>query len=305
MSDFDSVLERLLTDPGFAAALAADPATALGGYQLSPDELELLYAQVSTDPGGERQVEQRTSKASLFGLLSPLAGAIGLTHDSGVGHAVSSAASAHAGLGAADGMGGSGGTAGFGPADVHQGFGAAPGASQGFGPAGQSGAIQGFGPADQSTTQGFGPAGQGGQLGIGESVNVLYGGGPSGPSGVDGIVDDDDVPAGGGPLGGGVTELPARSGFGEVPPPDHHPHVDVDGDGRWDQYTVRTRADGGVDVVADMDHDGRIDFVGHDDNRDGIIDRADYDSDHDGRLETHMRDVNGDGWMDSTSVDPR
>src|SRR5262249_54310504 len=114
MSDFDTVLERLLTDPGFTAALAADPASALRGYRLSTDELELLYAQVSTDVGGQRQVEQRTSKASLFGLLSPMVGGhdsgIG---DSGIGHAVGETGGAHAGLAAA---GAPAGGAGFGPA---------------------------------------------------------------------------------------------------------------------------------------------------------------------------------------------
>ena len=49
MTDFDAALERLLTDDGFKAALAADPARALAGYRLTPDEVELLSAQVSTD----------------------------------------------------------------------------------------------------------------------------------------------------------------------------------------------------------------------------------------------------------------
>jgi hypothetical protein len=267
MSDFDAVLERVLSDPGFTAALAADPATALAGYRLSDDERGLLFAQVSTDSGGDRQVERRTSKASLFGLLSPLAGAAGLTHDPGIGHAVGAAASAHAGVGATD-------TQGFGPA----------GGTQGFGPAGGT---QGFGPAD---TQGFGPAGGPG----------------AGSTGLDGLVVDTGGTANtsGGLLGHGITELPGQAP-GQAPPPDYHPHVDVDGDGRWDQYTVQTRGDGGLDVVADMDHDGHADFVGHDDNRDGIIDRADYDADHDGRFEKHLRDVDGDGWMDRTTIDPR
>src|SRR6266545_3326047 len=78
MSDFDAVLERLVADPGFRAALAADPARALAGYRLSADEVELLHAQLDTGTGGNRHVEQRTSKASLFGLLSPLAGGAGL-----------------------------------------------------------------------------------------------------------------------------------------------------------------------------------------------------------------------------------
>src|SRR5690349_11963772 len=93
MSDFDDVLERLLTDPGFKAALAADPGRALAGYHLADDERELLYAQVSTDTGGERQVERRETKAGLFGLLSPLTGGFG---DSGVGTAAGHAAGAAA-----------------------------------------------------------------------------------------------------------------------------------------------------------------------------------------------------------------
>jgi hypothetical protein len=75
MSDFDAVLERLLTDPAFKAVLAADPQRALAGYHLATDEVALLQAQVADDAGtGDRTVELRTSKASLFGMLSPLAG---------------------------------------------------------------------------------------------------------------------------------------------------------------------------------------------------------------------------------------
>jgi len=74
MSDFDAVLERLVTDPAFTSALSADPAAALAGYELSADEVELLRSQVSADAGGDRTVEVRTSKASMMGLLSPLSG---------------------------------------------------------------------------------------------------------------------------------------------------------------------------------------------------------------------------------------
>jgi hypothetical protein len=251
MSDFDTVLERLLTDPAFTAALAADPATALRGYQLSQDELELLYAQVSTGAGGQGKVEERISKASLFGLFG------GLMHDSGIGHAVGTTGGAHAHLGAA-------------------------GDSSGFGPAGG------------------GTGGNTSPLNIGDSLNSIVDQ-HSGGGGADGVVVDDVNT--GGPLGHGITELPG--GPSQQVPPDYHPHVDVDGDSRWDQYTVRARSDGGVDVVADMDHDGRPDFVGHDTNADGIIDSADYDKNHDGVFETHMTDTNGDGWMDRTTVDPR
>lgn len=245
MSDFDTVLERLLTDPAFKAGLAADPATALRGYRLSPDELELLYAQVSTDAGGQGQVEERISKASLFGLFGSL------VHDSGIGHSIGQTGGAHAHLA----------------------------------PAGSS---SGFGPADPGGTP----------LNIGDSLNSMVGGHGS----VDGVVVDDVNT--GGPLGHGISELPGGGGQ-QMPPPDYHPHVDVDGDGRWDQYTVRVRSDGGMDIIADMDHDGRPDFIGHDYNADGIIDSADYDEDHDGVFETHMTDTNGDGWMDRTTVDPR
>jgi hypothetical protein len=72
MSDFDTVLERLLTDPAFPAALAANPAGALAGYRLSPDEVDLLRSQVSAGDGGNRAVETRTSKASMMGLLAGL-----------------------------------------------------------------------------------------------------------------------------------------------------------------------------------------------------------------------------------------
>src|SRR5215470_19157744 len=76
MSDFDDVLERLLVDPAFKAVLAADPATALAGYRLSPDELELLGTQLSTGDGEDRAVELRATKSSMFGLLSSLEGLI-------------------------------------------------------------------------------------------------------------------------------------------------------------------------------------------------------------------------------------
>jgi hypothetical protein len=235
MSDFDTVLERLLTDQAFVAAMASDPSTALAGYRLSTDEVDLLRSQISLGTGTDRQVETRTSKAGLLGLLSPLEELAGrLADDAGISHALGGFVAQHTH-----------------PAEhigtthpvVRQGFGAADPAAT------QTGAPQ------AGVTQGFGAA-------------------------------------------------PATQGFGVAPPPDYHPHVDVNGDGHWDQYTVERRADGGIDIYADMNHDGRPDFIGHDDNADGIIDRADYDHDFDGRFETHMRDVNGDGWLDTRRVDP-
>ena len=74
MSDFDAVLERLLSDEVFAASLAEDPDRALGGYQLDPDEIALLRSQVSPDDSGgaTSAVEGRTTKSSTFGLFSAL-----------------------------------------------------------------------------------------------------------------------------------------------------------------------------------------------------------------------------------------
>ena len=91
MSDFDEVLELLLTDPGFAARLGSDPAGTLAGYQLSADEVAVLSSQVSQDRGGQRQVEQRVSKSSLFGLLSSLPTGIGQPGEAGIGRPVGDA----------------------------------------------------------------------------------------------------------------------------------------------------------------------------------------------------------------------
>ena len=71
MSDFDVVLERLLTDPSFPARLAADPAGALAGYDLDAAETDLLRQQVSSDAGASTAaVEDRVTKSSTFGLFS-------------------------------------------------------------------------------------------------------------------------------------------------------------------------------------------------------------------------------------------
>ena len=80
--------------------------------------------------------------------------------------------------------------------------------------------------------------------------------------------------------------------------------VDVDGDGSWDAHTLHARDDGGVDIHADMNHDGIVDFIGHDDNRDGLVDSADYDTNRDGVMDTRMYDDNRDGWMDRSEPIP-
>ena len=77
MAGIDDVLERLLTDAGFARQLAADPADALAGYELSAEDLDLLSAQVSFDRGALSNVEERISKAGMFGLLSSFTAGLG------------------------------------------------------------------------------------------------------------------------------------------------------------------------------------------------------------------------------------
>lgn len=255
MSDFDTVLERLLVDPSFAGALAADPAAALAGYRLAPDEVELLRSQVTGDTGGQSQVETRATQSSVFGLFGPVAGVAG-------------------GVIGALGDGGGGGGSGAGPVapSVREGFG--PTVREGFGPAGE--VRQAFGAGVEPTAQqGFGAAAQ---QGFGPAVPAQEGFGAA--------------ERGGGPLAG-IGEL-----ITTAPPDDYTTRVDVDGDGDWDRYDTRGRADGGVDILVDADDDGHTDFVGQDSDADGRIEVASYDSDSDGVYERRSYDDDGDGWLD-------
>jgi hypothetical protein len=126
MSDFDLVLERLLTEPSFAAALADDPNVALAGYRLDEDEVALLRSQVVGDTAADvAKVETRTNKSSTFGLLAPFAALGGvvdsLSHhlaDAGWGTGGGEPA-AHTALGAAP-------HSGLGAAPGHQAMGDAP-----------------------------------------------------------------------------------------------------------------------------------------------------------------------------------
>ncbi|ROO50673.1 hypothetical protein EDC02_5524 [Micromonospora sp. Llam0] len=125
MSDFDTVLERLLTDPGFAAGLAADPTTALAGYQLTAEEQELLRTQMGgAATGSTTAVETRANQSSAFGLLSPLTGMMGGFGDIGAAAGVVDEALGSAGAQSGFGPAGSGG--GHGSAGADSGFGAPP-----------------------------------------------------------------------------------------------------------------------------------------------------------------------------------
>jgi hypothetical protein len=280
MSDFDTVLERLLVDPAFKAVLAADPAAALAGYRLSADELELLGSQLSTGDGQDRTVEMRSSKSSMFGLLSPLEGlATGGAGGHPSGEAFNPTANESAGVGRAGGSALQGLGDRLGPALGAPGAAEAaptgfPGAAEAFGGAG-GGAAEGFGAAGAGAVEGFGGAGGGAAEGFGGGHGVFGGGRAAESFGGGGAAGGDHIPVG------------------------YHPHVDADGDGRWDKYLAIQHTDGSVDIYEDRNHDGLVDFIGHDRNADGIIDSADYDEDFDGVADTRMTDVNGDGWMDT------
>ena len=70
MAGIDQVLERLVVDPAFRDQLRHDPASALSGYVLFDEDLEVLAATLDDAEGGEHGVEQRTSKSTLFAALT-------------------------------------------------------------------------------------------------------------------------------------------------------------------------------------------------------------------------------------------
>lgn len=74
MADIDDVLERLIMEAPFRDRLAAEPAAALAGYDLSPADLALLANSIDDAGGMQRGVEQRTSKSAMVGLLASLTG---------------------------------------------------------------------------------------------------------------------------------------------------------------------------------------------------------------------------------------
>lgn len=269
MSDFDAVLERLLSEPSFATALAADPDAALSGYQLDAGEVELLRSQASPDSGGAlAAVETRTNKSSTFGLFSAFAD-IGHTLSAGSGSAVGAAAQhvadvvgphgATQGLGDAPDAGGGGGSSAHEQwqPPAHSGLGSAPGRDGGAGSDEQPPASSGFGDAPKS--------------GLGDAPRS------------------------------GFRESGRFSGEAHLAPPKgYHPRIDADGDGHWDKATFTGTEGRGVEIRVDVNHDGHADFVGHDTDSDGLVDYADYDKDDNGTFEKRMYDDNGDGWLDRT-----
>ncbi|GAB3969985.1 hypothetical protein [Plantactinospora veratri] len=322
MSDFDDVLERLVTDPAFAASLAANPVEALAGYRLDADELALLQLQIGGVTDGQHGVETRANQSSVFGMFTPLTGlagalpGIGEISTTGLGPAGSSGA---AGSGLAQGFG-----AAVDPGTAGPPLAGAPGCAAPTGPGGAgvpAGGLTGLGPE------------------IGREIGAATDGALAQPTGglAGALADPDDglaaaladaeagfgpgpaaeVGFGSAPGSGPPAEVgfgagpPAEVGFGAAGPPPatetepavpegYRTRVDVDGDGDWDRHTLRGRADGGVDILVDHDRDGRTDFVGHDLDADGLVEISEYDRNRDGFFEKRMYDDDGDGWMDRT-----
>jgi hypothetical protein len=255
MSDFDEVLERLLTDPSFQARLAADPVAALAGYVLDAEEADLLSRQVGTDVGAQlAAVEDRVSKSSTFGLFSSfegLGGVGGAAVQQGFGSAPaekpvplgewSEFGSARQGLGSAPDAWGTGG-AGL---AAHSGLGSAPGLDD-RGPD-----LDRLGDAPRT---GFGQAGEA-RSGLGEPEHLAP------PKGYHNRVDAD----GDGHLDK-ATYRGREDGGAEI-------RVDLDGDGKADFVGV------------DKDLDNRVDFADYDKDHDGVYEKRMFDDDGDGFLD--------------------
>jgi hypothetical protein len=261
MSDFDTVLERLLNEPPFAAALADDPDVALAGYRLDADEVALLRSQVAGDSAADAaKVETRTNKSSTFGLLAPFA-ALGGVVDS-FGHSLAEP----------------GGTSGFGDPGHASGFGAAPGHGSGFGSAPENAWGAGGGAPAAHSALGDAPIAHDGlgaappHEGLGEAPHQALG-----------------------------EPAHSHAEAAEIAPPKgYHPRIDADGDGTWDKAVYVGREGGGVEIRVDLNHDGKADFIGEDVDGDHKVDYADYDTNHDGVIDKRMYDDNNDGWLDRT-----
>lgn len=49
MSDIDAMLERLITDPGFRRLFHENPVEALGDYELTETDVDVLLVQLDND----------------------------------------------------------------------------------------------------------------------------------------------------------------------------------------------------------------------------------------------------------------
>ncbi|MGH3500965.1 MAG: hypothetical protein ACRDQA_08735, partial [Nocardioidaceae bacterium] len=72
MTSIDDVLERLVNDPAFRDQLTTERKTALAGYELSDDDLDVLESTLSADAGDEGHMEGRQSKSALMGAVGAI-----------------------------------------------------------------------------------------------------------------------------------------------------------------------------------------------------------------------------------------
>ncbi|MEV6491646.1 hypothetical protein AB0M20_23985 [Actinoplanes sp. NPDC051633] len=251
MSDFDTVLERLLTDSAFAGELSRDPESALSEYTLDDSEKDLLRSQVASDSHGvAAAVESRMTKSSTFGLFGSLGEWSEFGTAAGVGARQAAEAVSQGGAGGSD-------------VTLHTGLGDAPG-------------------RDLDEVTAVSRMGDRPSTGMGDAETMK--------------------------LASHVEEAPAKVQQAEMqaeieeikPPKGYHNRVDADGDGDWDKATYVGREDGGVDILVDLNRDGRTDFVGRDLDADWTVDEADIDRNRDGVFDKTMYDDNGDGWLDRT-----
>lgn len=247
MSDFDVVLERLLGEPAFAAALAADPGTALSGYRLDADEIELLHSQAAPDAGGgQAAVETRTNKSSTFGLFSAVLD---------IGHSLSAAEPLPA-SGSAAGAAAQHAAEAIGTHGARQGFGDAPGGGGGW----DHPARSGFGdaPTAGAPTTGLEDVGRS----VGETGHMLP------PEGYHPHID-----ANGDGHWDKATFIGTKNDGVEI-------LVDVNHDGHADFVGHDTNSDGLVDYADyDKDDNGVFEKRMFDDNGDGWLDRTVWNKD--------------------------
>jgi hypothetical protein len=255
MSDFERVLERLLVDPAFKAALATDPDRALAGYTLAAEERETLGLPVSTGAGLSHAVEERSSKSGVVGLVGPVVAAFGVA-------AEQLASAPH-------------GTSTFGPAGPQQ-FGNAPTETSTFGQAPRSGAVTNFGDAPRSGST-FGEAPRDGESSFGDgteptesfgTVGSVQGlGDAPGPDLIEATGYHTRVDVDGDGRWDAHTAYERPDGGVDI-------HVDIDRDGRVDFIGHDVDRDGLVDSAQyDTDRDGTMDTLMVDDNGDGWLDR--------------------------------
>ena len=245
MSDFETVLERLLRDPSFQAALAADPTRALAGYTLDADERDLLATQLVTGTGGDRSVETRTNKSGVVGLLGPVVASFGV-------------AAGSQSLGSATG----GQTLGSAPGG--QALGSAP-STETFGNAPTAPIVgrEMFGAADVGGSEAVGAAG------AAEAVGDAAGSGTSSVGGAPVQATDyhTHVDVDGDGRWDRHTAYERADGGVDI-------HVDVNRDGLVDFIGRDFDRDGLVDVADyDKDRDGAMDTRMYDDTGDGWMDR--------------------------------